>query len=121
ISLLLICEKSHFDPGTDCPFVLLVRPQTGTVDGVFTSFELGYQLPEVYFERPPLTAAELAAIEEASSPLWLNIWYQKSFQIGILITALGVLLVILFLQDYFTSKPAFLHWLRRGYLLFTVF
>ena len=120
-SLFIIRDKSHFDPGTDWTFELLVRRQTGPVDGVFTSFELGYQLPQTYFERPALTAEELAAIEEANRPLWLNIWYQKSFQIGVLITALGVLLVILFLQDYFTSKPAFLHWLRRGYLLFTVF
>lgn len=120
-SVFIIRDKAHFDPGTDWTLELLVRRQTGPVDGVFTSFELGYQLPQNYFERPPLTAEELAAIEEANRPLWLNIWYQKSFQIGVLISALLVLLVILFLQDYFASKPRFLHWLRRGYLMFTVF
>lgn len=120
-SVFIIRDKAHFDPGTDWTLELLVRRQTGPVDGVFTSFELGYQLPQNYFERPPLTAEELAAIEEANRPLWLNIWYQKSFQIGVLITALVVLLVILFLQDYFAGKPRFLHWLRRGYLMFTVF
>lgn len=120
-SVFIIRDKAHFDPGTDWTLELLVRRQTGPVDGVFTSFELGYQLPQNYFERPPLTAEELAAIEEANRPLWLNIWYQKSFQIGVLISALLVLLVILFLQDYFAGKPRFLHWLRRGYLMFTVF
>src|SRR5690606_40474250 len=85
-SLFIIRDKSHFDPGTDWTFELLVRRQTGPVDGVFTSFELGYPLPEVYFGRPALTEAELADIEEASRPLGLYSWYQKRLQIRILLT-----------------------------------
>jgi NosR/NirI family nitrous oxide reductase transcriptional regulator len=34
--------------------------------------------------------------------------------------ALLLLTTILFLQDTFTRRPHFLHWLRRGYLVFTV-
>ena len=89
-----------------------MRRQTGPVSGVFTSFELPYQMLEDYIERQP-TAEELAAIEER--PMWVNIWYQKSFQIGVILAALGLLTVILFLQDTFTQRPRFLHWLRRGY------
>lgn len=119
---IFIARKQHaFDAGSPWHLELLVRRQTGPVEGIFTSFELPYQIPEDYIERPQPTAAELAAIEEANRPLWVNIWYQKSFQIGVLLAALGLLTVILFLQDSFARKPQFLHWLRRGYLLFTVF
>ena len=118
---IFIVRASHaFDPGAPWTLELLVRRQTGPVSGMFTSFELAYQLPEAYLDRPLPSAEELAAAEEASRPLWVNIWYQKSFQIGVILTALLVLTVILFLQDSFTRRPRFMHWLRRGYLVFTV-
>lgn len=120
MAIFIIREQAGFDPGTPWTLELLVRRQTGPVDGIFTSFELPYQVPEAYIERPPLTAEELAIIEEANRPVWVNIWYQKSFQIGVILAALALLTVILFLQDSLTRRPQFLHWLRRGYLVFTV-
>ncbi len=120
MSIFIVRASSEFDPGSPWTLELLVRRQTGPTSGMFSSFELGYQMPEEYLERPLPTAAELAAIEEANRPLWLNIWYQKSFQIGVIVVALLLLTVILFLQDKFTQRPQFLHWLRRGYLIFTV-
>ena len=120
MGIFIVRNQYAFDPGSPWNMELLVRRQTGPVSGIFTSFELGYQMPEEYVERPLPTAEELAAIEEANRPLWVNIWYQKSFQIGVLCAALASLTVILFLQDTFTQKPQFMHWLRRGYLLFTV-
>lgn len=77
-------------------------------------------MPESYLTRPLPSAEELAAAEEAARPLWVKIWYQKSVQIGIIGLALLLLTTILFFQDRFTRRPHFLHWLRRGYLLFTV-
>ncbi|MEH6387356.1 transcriptional regulator NosR [Pseudomonas profundi] len=120
MSIFIVRENHRFDPGTPWSLELLVRRQTGPVSSVFTSFELPYQLPEQYIERPEPTAAELAAIEEANRPMWVNIWYQQSWQIGVVVTALMVLLGILFFQDKLTKHPTFLHWLRRGYLIFTV-
>ncbi|VVO21352.1 transcriptional regulator NosR [Pseudomonas fluorescens] len=120
MSIFIVREPAQFDPGSPWSLELLVRRQTGAVAGMFSSFELSYQLPEQYLLRPPPTAEELAAIEVANRPTWVNIWYQKAFQIGVLVTALVVLMVILFLQDTFTKYPRFLHWLRRVYLVFTV-
>ncbi len=120
MSVFIVRENHRFDPGTPWSLELLVRRQTGPVSSMFTSFELPYQLPEQYIERPQPTAAELAAIEEANRPMWVNIWYQQSWQIGVVITALLVLMGILFFQDKLTKHPTFLHWLRRGYLIFTV-
>ncbi len=120
MSIFIVREPVRFDPGAAWSLELLVRRQTGPVSGTFSSFELPYQLPEQYLERPLPSAEELAAIAEASRPMWLTIWYQKYFQIGVLGAALLLLTAILFLQDKFTRQPRFLHWLRRGYLIFTV-
>ena len=120
MAIFIVREPTGFDPGSPWVLELLVKRQTGPISGIFSSFELPYQMPEEYLERPQPTAAELAATEEANRPLWLNIWYQKSFQIGVISLALLLLTVILFLQDKFTQRPHFLHWLRRGYLIFTV-
>ncbi|MBD9549355.1 MULTISPECIES: transcriptional regulator NosR [unclassified Pseudomonas] len=120
MSVFIVRKQAGFDPGSPWSLELLVRRQTGPVSGMFSSFELSYQLPEQYLERPAPTAEELVAIEEANRPMWLTIWYQKYFQVGVLATALLLLTAILFLQDKFTRRPHFLHWLRRGYLIFTV-
>ncbi|WP_454870364.1 transcriptional regulator NosR [Pseudomonas lini] len=120
MSIFIVRKPAGFDPGSPWSLELLVRRQTGPVSGTFSSFELPYQLPEPYLERPAPSAEEQAAIEEASRPMWLNIWYQKHFQIAVLASALLLLTAILFLQDKLTRRPRFLHWLRRGYLLFTV-
>ncbi|WP_434556792.1 transcriptional regulator NosR [Thiopseudomonas acetoxidans] len=108
------------DPGSPLSFELLVRRQTGPVDSIFTSFELGYQLPEEYIDRPALTASEQAAIDEANRPLWLSVWYQKSFQISIISIALIVLVAVLFMQDFLARRPGLLHTIRIAYLTFTV-
>ncbi len=120
MSIFIVRKPAGFDPGSPWSLELLVRRQTGPVSGTFSSFELPYQLPEPYLERPAPSAEEQAAIEEASRPMWLTIWYQKHFQIAVLASALLLLTAILFLQDKLTRRPRFLHWLRRGYLLFTV-
>ncbi|SFP99048.1 NosR/NirI family transcriptional regulator, nitrous oxide reductase regulator [Pseudomonas borbori] len=120
MAIFILREQTGFDPGSPWTLELLVRRQTGPVEGVFTSFELPCQIPEEYIEHPQPTAEELAAIEEANRPMWVNIWYAKSFQIGVILVALVLLTVILFLQDKFTQHPTFLKRLRHGYLVFTV-
>lgn len=120
MAIFIVRAAQRFDPGTPWDLELLVRRQTGPVESLFTTFDLGYQTPEAYLDRPQPTAAELEALEDAKRPMWLRVWYQKSFQIGVLLSALGLLAVILFLQDNLTRRPQLLHWLRRGYLLFTL-
>ncbi|MFV0476802.1 MAG: transcriptional regulator NosR [Parahaliea sp.] len=119
-SLFIIRDPAAFDPGSDWNLELLVRRQTGPVDGVFTSFELAYQIPAALVERPQPTVEELKAIEEANRPMWVNIWYQKSFQISVITIALIILMLILFFQDALTRWPRVLHYIRVAYLSFTV-
>ncbi|MCY1325657.1 ferredoxin-type protein, NapH/MauN family [compost metagenome] len=120
MAIFIVRAAQRFDPGTPWDLELLVRRQTGPVASLFTTFNLSYQTPEAYLDRPQPSAEELEALEDAKRPIWLRVWYQKSFQIGVLLGALGLLAVILFLQDNLTRRPQLLHWLRRGYLLFTL-
>ena len=120
MAIFIIRASHRFDPGSPWNLELLVRRQTGPVSGTFSSFELAYQLPEPYLERPLPTAEQLAAAEEASRPMWLTLWYQKNVEISVLGAALLVLTAILFFQDSLARRPTLLHWLRRGYLVFTV-
>ncbi|SFW28445.1 NosR/NirI family transcriptional regulator, nitrous oxide reductase regulator [Pseudomonas sp. NFACC04-2] len=120
MAIFIIRASHRFDPGSPWNLELLVRRQTGPVSGTFSSFELAYQLPESYLERPLPTAEQLAAAEEASRPMWLTLWYQKGVEISGLGAALLVLTAILFFQDSLARRPKLLHWVRRGYLLFTV-
>lgn len=120
MAIFVVRAQHRFDPGTPWNLELLVRRQTGPVASLFTSFALPYQTPEAYLLRPQPSAEELAALEEAKRPLWLRIWYQKSFRIGVLLGALALLSTILFLQDALTRRPHLLHWVRRGYLAFTL-
>lgn len=113
-------DTYKLDAGTTWDFELLVRRQTGPVSGIFTSFDLAYQTPEQYWEVPPLTAEEQAALDEANRPLWLKVWYQKSFQVGVISVALVALLMILFFQDYLVRFPRVIHTIRVAYLTFTV-
>lgn len=120
MAIFIIRASHRFDPGSPWNLELLVRRQTGPVSGTFSSFELAYQLPEPYLERPLPTAEQLAAAEEASRPMWLTLWHQKGAEISVLGVALLVLTTILFFQDSLARRPKLLHWVRRGYLLFTV-
>ncbi|NLD13527.1 MAG: regulatory protein NosR [Gammaproteobacteria bacterium] len=120
MGIFIARSQYAIDPGSNLSFELLVRRQTGPVDSIFTSFELGYQWLEDYIERPVLTKEELAAIEEANRPLWLQVWYQKSFQVAVLLVGLVVLVAILFMQDMLARRPALLKKIRISYLSFTV-
>ena len=120
MAIFIVRAAHRFDPGSPWSLELLVRRQTGPVSGTFSSFELAYQLPEPYLERPLPSAEQLAAAEETSRPMWLTLWYQKNVEISILGVALLVLTAILFFQDALARRPKLLHWVRRGYLVFTV-
>ncbi|WP_211210645.1 transcriptional regulator NosR [Hahella ganghwensis] len=116
MAIFIIRSQYEFDPGSPWDLELLVRRQTGPIDGVFTSFSGSYKIPESFIERPtPIVSAP-----PQDEPVWVSIWRNKSLQIGIVITSLAILMTILFLQDYFVRFPRLLHNLRRFYLIYTV-
>jgi len=94
---------------------LLVRRQKGALESFFTSFYCDYLTPEKYLDRPEPVA------EPEPEPLWVSIWKERAFQIGVLTVALIVLFIVIFIQDVLVRYPRLMHGIRRVYLVFTVF
>ncbi|MCV6610439.1 MAG: NosR/NirI family protein, partial [Amphritea sp.] len=115
MAIFIVRNQYEFDPGTPWQIELLVRRQVGALDSIFTSFYGDYVTPEAYIERPE------PIVEPEPEPLWVSIWKDRAFQIGVLSVALGVLFIVIFIQDILVRYPRFLHTFRRLYLLFTVF
>lgn len=116
MAIFIARAKDQFDPGSPWQLELLVRRQVGPVESIFASFYGDYSIPESYINRP-----EPVVDLSESEPLWVSIWKQKSFQISVLCLGLGLLTVIIFLQDILVRYPSFLHRIRTGFLVYTVF
>jgi len=116
MAIFIIRDQYQFDPGLNWQLNLLVRRQIGPLESIFVNFSGDYEIPESYITRP--TAEQIEAAKPA--PLWVSVWQEKSFQIGILIFSLVLLMTIIFLQDWLVNYPKFYHHMRRGYLVYTV-
>jgi Na+-translocating ferredoxin:NAD+ oxidoreductase RnfG subunit len=64
------------------------------------------------------TEAKLGSYDDGGA--WLQLWQQHSVRIGVLLTALLVLLAILFFQDSLVRHPQRFRRVRIAYLLFSV-
>jgi NosR/NirI family nitrous oxide reductase transcriptional regulator len=73
---------------------------------------------------PHKTTAQVAAAAQATitaePPLWVELWREQTPQLVLLSFALGLLMVILFFQDWLVVHNRLFHRVRLGYLLFTV-
>ena len=82
-----------FDPTKPFRIQLLVHREVGPIEKVFTTFDLGYQLPEKYLRAvaPPPAAevpdavAEVTTQDEtaAHQALWKRIWADKQLEIAV--------------------------------------
>jgi NosR/NirI family nitrous oxide reductase transcriptional regulator len=64
--------------------------------------------------------AVASAGEEPHEAVWVSVWRERYFRIGILGIGLLALLVILTLQDWLARHPMLLNRMRTGYLVFTL-
>ncbi|MFE8071796.1 4Fe-4S binding protein [Marinobacteraceae bacterium S3BR75-40.1] len=117
MGIFIIRDHYGFDPGAPWELEFLIRRQTGPVDSVFTSFSVPYQVPDAYVNRPEPQVQETALEDQ---PMWVQVWYQRDFQITVLGIGIAVLLFILFFQDWLVRYPRMLHNIRIGFLLYTV-
>lgn len=118
MSIFVIRQQYRFDPGTDWTLALTVKRQTGPLDSEFQVFPLNYQLPEQYFTRPEVEITQEEWLE--TQPMWVQVWYQKRFQVVVLGIGLGFLLFILFFQDWLVKKPRVTRWIRHAFLTYTL-
>jgi len=129
MDLFKIPANLGFDPLKPFRIQLLVQRQVGPRDKVFTTFDLGYQLPSQYVRTiaapapTPAAAAESQAAPDetkAQQALWKKIWLDKKLEIGVLGAMLLLLTVVFFFQTTFTRNERFFFWFRIGYLTVTL-
>ncbi len=119
-----------FDPARPFRIQLLVHREVGPIEKLFTTFDLGYKLPEKYL-RPlaaPMAADDsgpaeaLAAQEEtaAHQALWKRIWADKQVEIAITAGMLAVLTLVFFFQGFATRNERHFYWFRMGFLTVTL-
>jgi NosR/NirI family nitrite reductase transcriptional regulator len=98
-----------FDPAQ--PFTLeltATRPaETGEVSFVT---DLGYALPAAYITGPPA----------APAPLWQSRWQEKRLQVASVAVMMGVLTLILLVQEWIVRRKRLWLALRLGYLALTL-
>tara|TARA_R110002072_G_scaffold133803_4_gene274354 strand:+ start:37418 stop:39583 length:2166 start_codon:yes stop_codon:yes gene_type:complete len=114
MSLFIVREDYQFNPGQGWQLELLVRRQTGPVEGVFTSFKADYEPLEKYLILPP------PSVEVVELALWEQIWQERRVETAIVIASILLLTVVLFLQDWLVQFPVFMHRFRVAFLIFTV-
>ncbi|UEQ06326.1 NosR/NirI family protein [Halomonas profundus] len=109
--IFIVREAAGFDPGQPWQIELLVRRASGPLDTEFSRFSADYSVPEAYIERPE------PPVEE---PIWVQVWRDKAFQIGVLGAGLLVLTGIMLFQDALARRPRLLNPLRLGFKIYTL-
>ncbi len=116
-----------FDPTKPFRLQLLVQREVAAIEKVFTTFELGYNLPPAYLidttpVSVPATALDTPEDEEAAqSDLWRRVWEGKTVEIVIVLIMLAMLTVAFFFQGYLTRSERFTYWFRMSFLAATLF
>ena len=124
--LFRIPADSGFDPTKPFRIQLLVQRQVAAIDKVFTSFDLGYQVPATYLRpivaTPAAAAPDAAAQDEATAQqmLWKRIWTDKRVEIAGLAAMLLVLTAAFFFQGLVTRNARVFFWFRIAFLSVTL-
>ncbi|MCF8470497.1 MAG: FMN-binding protein, partial [Parvibaculum sp.] len=122
LDLFRIPADSGFDPTKPFHLQLLVQRPVAAIEKVFTTFDLGYQLPSKYLNpvaAAPAIPASVAASEEqlaAQNALWQRVWRSKTVEIAGLVAMLLVLTTAFFFQTYVTRSERFTFWYRISFL-----
>tara|TARA_R110000850_G_scaffold22172_9_gene64679 strand:- start:952 stop:3153 length:2202 start_codon:yes stop_codon:yes gene_type:complete len=128
--LFKIPADSGFDPTKPFRIQLLVQREVGAIEKVFTTFDLGYQLPSQYIRAvaPPPTAeipASVASVTsqteiDAQQALWKRIWQGKKVEIIVLGVMLGILTAVFFFQHFAVRNERAFYWFRMAFLTVTL-
>ncbi|WP_424930465.1 4Fe-4S binding protein [Amaricoccus tamworthensis] len=124
--LFKIPADSGFDPTKPFRIQLLVQREVGAIEKVFTTFDLGYQLPSHYIravsaaparEIPDSVAAVTSQTElDAQQALWKRIWVVKQVEIFVLGVMLAILTGVFFFQTFAVRNERVFYWFRIGFL-----
>ncbi|TDE37961.1 NosR/NirI family protein [Antarcticimicrobium sediminis] len=128
--LFKIPADSNFDPTQPFRIQLLVHRDVGAIEKVFTTFDLGYRLPDKYQRSvAPLPVADLPegvaevtsqSEADAHQALWKRIWAGKTTEIIVLGVLLTLLTGVFFFQSFATRNERAFFWFRIGFLTVTL-
>jgi len=127
--LFRIPADAGFDPARPFRLQLLVQRAVGPVEKVFTTFDLGYQLPARYLRSvapdaaavPDQATAAAARDEDAAqADLWRKIWLGSKAEIAVLGGMLLVLTGVFFFQGFATRNERAFFWFRMAFLTVTL-
>jgi NosR/NirI family nitrous oxide reductase transcriptional regulator len=128
VGLFYTASEAAFNPAKPWRLELLVNRATGPTRKAYLTFDLGYQPPDKYLTtpvQPPAAgtpAPTQAGFDETGGlPLWQKLWLAKTWQIGILLTAISVLTAAFFFQVKLAHYPRFAEAFRTVFLIFTLF
>lgn len=125
--LFIVPPETGFEPTAPWKLQLLVQRATEGREKAFLTFGLDYRLPEKYVLRetpqPPTRAGATRPPAPApeAPPLWQTIWRTHVIEIPVTLAALVILTAIFFFQNGLVTRPRLFAWVRRLYLLFTLF
>ncbi|MEH6773449.1 MAG: 4Fe-4S binding protein, partial [Cereibacter changlensis] len=95
----------------------------GPIEKIFTTFDLGYQLPPAYLRElvaPAAAVTDVAAEQAAQSELWQRIWRDSTVEIAGVLAMLAVLTAAFFFQFWVTRSDRLFFWFRIGFLTTTL-
>lgn len=122
--LFKVPADSGFNPTKPFRLQLLVHREVGAIEKVFTTFELGYQLPRAFLQPlAPETAVVVATPETeaaAQSALWQRIWQDKRPEVAVLGAMIAVLTLGFFFQMQLTKSAKAVRIFRYGFLTVTL-
>jgi NosR/NirI family nitrous oxide reductase transcriptional regulator len=117
--LFRIPAEAGFDPTRPFRLQLLVQREVAAIEKVFTTFDLGYRLPDAYLTpvAAPIVAAAAPADEAAAqSELWKRVWSEKQPMIVVLAAMLIVLTLAFFFQMQLTASARATRIFRYAFL-----
>ncbi len=115
LALFVARRSDGFSPVEPWRLEVLIPAETRDGQAIYAKAVLPYRLPERYRKSD----GELAADGE-ERPLWHQTWWDRRFDIGILVLALVALTVILVFQDAVARRRRLYERLRLGFLVFTL-
>ncbi|WP_437176751.1 4Fe-4S binding protein [Pseudoponticoccus marisrubri] len=121
--LFRIPADSGFDPTRPFRLQLLVHREVAAIEKVFTTFDLGYQLPQAFLRPVAAPAAPVADPEQeaaAQSALWQRIWADKTVEVTVLGAMIAVLTLAFFFQMQLTRSERAVRLFRYGFLTVTL-
>ncbi len=127
IGIFRIPADVDFDPSEPWRLQLLVQRDVAALERVFTTFDLGYQIPRHFvteLSRPAVVSPDDARDSEAELAAQMalieRIWWDKRYEIAGLLTMLAVLTGAFFFQGYLTRSERVTYWFRMSFLTVTL-